>query len=123
MSVSYAANAAQSFYPDPQENIMQGLFQQYERVLVESLITSFGFICALYADNVNLLRTSSRLRIRPAPCGAEQFQSKLPRPVPKITPSWALIGMIMRSFFMAEIVPFRSRGASKKFIVRLSVAI
>lgn len=42
MSVSYAANAAQSFYPDPQENIMQGLFQQYERVLVESLITSFG---------------------------------------------------------------------------------
>lgn len=42
MSISYAADAAQSFYPDPQENTMQGLFRQYERVLVDSLITSFG---------------------------------------------------------------------------------
>lgn len=42
MSMSYAATAARTFQPDPQQPIMEELFQQYERVLMESLITSFG---------------------------------------------------------------------------------
>lgn len=62
------------------------------KVPAEMLMLWIPFICALYAVNVNFLRTSSRLGMRPAPCGAEQFQSKLPSPVPKITPSRALIG-------------------------------
>ena len=32
----------QDYNPSPNEPIMQSIFQQYERVLVESLITSFG---------------------------------------------------------------------------------
>lgn len=42
MSVSYAMDAGNSFEPDPHEPIMESIFQQYERVLVESLISSFG---------------------------------------------------------------------------------
>jgi len=40
---SYFATMSDSgFLPDPDDNIMNSLFQQYERVIVESLITSFG---------------------------------------------------------------------------------
>lgn len=39
---SFAAMSDSNFFPDPNENIMDSLFQQYERVIVESLITSFG---------------------------------------------------------------------------------
>lgn len=42
MFVNYAATVGSSFEPDPTEPIMESIFQQYERVLVESLITSFG---------------------------------------------------------------------------------
>lgn len=42
MSASYTANVCRQFDPDPSEPIMDSIFQQYERVLVESLITSFG---------------------------------------------------------------------------------
>ena len=42
MSVSYAMNAGTSFDPEPSEPVMDSIFQQYERVLVESLISSFG---------------------------------------------------------------------------------
>ncbi len=38
MSVSYAMNAGTSFDPEPSEPVMDSIFQQYERVLVESLI-------------------------------------------------------------------------------------
>lgn len=30
------------FYPDPEDNIMDSIFKQYEKVIVESLISSFG---------------------------------------------------------------------------------
>lgn len=42
MSECYAVNAGKSFESDPKEPIMKSIFQQYERVLVESLISSFG---------------------------------------------------------------------------------
>ncbi len=35
-------DAGKSFYPHPSEPILENIFQQYERVLVESLIASFG---------------------------------------------------------------------------------
>lgn len=42
MSGSYAINVGATFDPDPTAPIMESLFQQYERVLIESLVTSFG---------------------------------------------------------------------------------
>lgn len=42
MSGTYVANVGISFAPDPTEPILESIFQQYERVIVESLITSFG---------------------------------------------------------------------------------
>lgn len=42
MSASYAVNVSRQFDPDPSDPVMESIFQQYERVLVESLITSFG---------------------------------------------------------------------------------
>lgn len=42
MSSSYVVGAGGSFYPGPEEPVMKSIFQQYERVLMESLITSFG---------------------------------------------------------------------------------
>lgn len=42
MSANYMVNVSRQFDPDPSEPIMDSIFQQYERVLVESLITSFG---------------------------------------------------------------------------------
>lgn len=34
--------AAAGYYPDPDDNVMDSIFKQYERVIVESIITSFG---------------------------------------------------------------------------------
>lgn len=42
MAVNYVLNISTSFNPDPIEPMMDSIFQQYERVLIESLITSFG---------------------------------------------------------------------------------
>ncbi len=42
MSSSYALNTGFGFEPEPTEPIMTSIFQQYERVIIESLITSFG---------------------------------------------------------------------------------
>ena len=42
MSENYAIKAGATFSPDPAEPIMESIFQQYEHVLVESLVTSFG---------------------------------------------------------------------------------
>lgn len=42
MNNSYTINFGQDFYPDKNDNIMDSLFKQYERVIVESLISSFG---------------------------------------------------------------------------------
>lgn len=42
MQVNYTADVGKQFDPDPSEPIMDSIFQQYERVLVESLVTSFG---------------------------------------------------------------------------------
>lgn len=42
MSTSYVVGVGRQFDPDPSEPIMESIFQQYERVLVESLVTSFG---------------------------------------------------------------------------------
>lgn len=42
MSNLYICDCESTFYPDPNENVMRSIFKQYERVIVESLITSFG---------------------------------------------------------------------------------
>lgn len=42
MTGNYIKNVGTSFHPDPSAPIMESIFQQYERVLVESLVTSFG---------------------------------------------------------------------------------
>ncbi|HHD2752868.1 TPA: hypothetical protein ACOTG0_001663 [Clostridium perfringens] len=42
MSNLYISDCESTFYPDPNENVMDSIFKQYERVIVESLITSFG---------------------------------------------------------------------------------
>lgn len=39
---SYASNADAYFGFDPAEPVMESIFQQYERILVQSLVTSFG---------------------------------------------------------------------------------
>lgn len=41
-SASQVISFDKGYIPDPNEPIMQSIFQQYERVLIESLITSFG---------------------------------------------------------------------------------
>ena len=38
----YAAKVDKDFVPDYHGNIFDDIFEQYERVIVESLITSFG---------------------------------------------------------------------------------
>lgn len=42
MSVSYAIKVERDFDPDPSEPVLKTLFKQYERVLLESIVTSFG---------------------------------------------------------------------------------
>lgn len=42
MSANYVAQVGKNYEPDPSEPILPGLFQQYERVLVESLVSSFA---------------------------------------------------------------------------------
>lgn len=42
MNSCFASMSGTNFSPDPNDDIMDTLFQQYERVIVESLITSFG---------------------------------------------------------------------------------
>ena len=36
------SNVAAQYHPNPDDNVMGSIFQQYERVVIESLITSFG---------------------------------------------------------------------------------
>lgn len=42
MNSSYVSSVDSSFSLEPDENIMDSIFKQYERVIVESIITSFG---------------------------------------------------------------------------------
>lgn len=42
MLSNYTAQVGKQFVPNPSEPVMDSLFQQYERVLIESLVTSFG---------------------------------------------------------------------------------
>lgn len=42
MSEPYAVQCVSDFYPEKEDVIMDSLFKQYERVIIESIITSFG---------------------------------------------------------------------------------
>lgn len=42
MNNSYVLGSGLDFTPEPEENVMDSIFKQYERVIIESLITSFG---------------------------------------------------------------------------------
>ncbi len=60
MAKCFAASVGERYSPDPQEPIMDSLFQQYERVLVESLVTTFGldvFIKDQYGGDVDTIHS------------------------------------------------------------------
>ena len=40
--MTYLTQVEQGFYPNSKDNVRNSLFEQYERILFESLITSFG---------------------------------------------------------------------------------
>ena len=42
MSKSYVIEASKDFYPEKNDDIMDSLFEQYEKVIIRSIITSFG---------------------------------------------------------------------------------
>lgn len=42
MGIEFANKVADNFTIEPEENIFKSIFQQYEKVIVESIITSFG---------------------------------------------------------------------------------
>lgn len=42
MSDCYIVNASLDFFPETSENVMTSIFKQYEKVIIESIITSFG---------------------------------------------------------------------------------
>lgn len=42
MGIEFANKVADNFIIEPEENIFKSIFQQYEKVIVESIITSFG---------------------------------------------------------------------------------
>jgi len=42
MSTGYINNVGKDFSPEPDEVVLESIFKQYERVIVESIVTSFG---------------------------------------------------------------------------------
>ena len=42
MHTSYVFDSGLTFYPEPEDNVMDSIFKQYELVIIESLISSFG---------------------------------------------------------------------------------
>ena len=60
-----------------------------------------------YSDTVKDCFASARLIKRPAPCGAEKFQSSFPLPSQIKLPSRILMGISNRSPFCAETEPLR----------------
>lgn len=42
MAGCFAIQSDKDFFPEPEDNIMDSIFKQYERVIIESLISSFG---------------------------------------------------------------------------------
>ena len=69
-----------------------------------------AFISSRNCLTVRTLFTASRLRIRPAPCGADSFHSAFPRPTPRRMPSRMLMGIATGSPAFAEIAPFLRIG-------------
>ena len=50
MAKSYVGMVAESVRPDPAENVVVGIFKQYEDVLVQSIVTSFGLDFLLFKN-------------------------------------------------------------------------
>ena len=42
MNDSFVSNVGTGFFPNKEENVMTSIFKEYEKVIIESLITSFG---------------------------------------------------------------------------------
>lgn len=40
--INYVTNVGNNYLPEPEDNVLKSIFSQYERVIIESLITSFG---------------------------------------------------------------------------------
>lgn len=47
METAFVASVGRGFNPDPGEEVRNSLFAQYERVILESLVTSFGLDCLI----------------------------------------------------------------------------
>lgn len=65
MPVSYAASVGQDFDPDPSEPVLETLFKQYEKVLLTSLVISFGLDFLIEdhpGSNTNNLQNASNSR-------------------------------------------------------------
>lgn len=64
MSQSFLAKVGENYIPIPEEYVVDSLFSQYERVIVESLITSFGldmFIKDQYGGDVDTIHNVRRI--------------------------------------------------------------
>ncbi len=64
MNNSYIIDAGSRFNPEPNENIMINIFKQYENVIIESLITSFGLdflIKDQYGGDVDTIHNIRRI--------------------------------------------------------------
>lgn len=48
MSRQFVCSTCTPFYIEPEKKVVDTIFQQYERVLVESIITSFGLDLVLF---------------------------------------------------------------------------
>ena len=81
-------------------------FTQISQIVPPSLMRGGhggGVVAGAYAVLERLLRDIRR----PAPCGADWFQSSLPLPTQIREPSRIFIGIIRRSPFLADTAPFR----------------
>lgn len=64
MNKSYVFSSGYNYYPELEDNIMDSIFKQYERVLIESLITSFGLdfiIKDRYGGDVDTLNNVGKI--------------------------------------------------------------
>lgn len=64
MKGNFAVKSNKDFFPEPEDNIMEGIFKQYERVIIESLISSFGLdflVKDQYGGDVDTINNVSKI--------------------------------------------------------------
>lgn len=66
MSKSYIASSSENFYPDANDDIMDSLFKQYETIIIQSIVTSFGldfFIKDQHGGDVDTIHNVRKIGI------------------------------------------------------------